>query len=69
MKKPAKRKASTAPADDKWRMSDLPLHQQVELREALDEARRGVGLVDFDEAMADAEKAVEALLVSSSSSK
>ena len=40
-------------------MSDLPLQQQVELRAALDEARRSEGLVDFDEAMADANGLVD----------
>ena len=52
-----------------WRISDLPLHVQVELRAALDEARRGEGLQDFDEAIAEADQLVDEMFARLDSKK
>lgn len=66
--KPRARRGAKRPAEAKpsaggsWRMSELPLDLQIELREGLGEAKRGEGLMDFDEAMAEAERLSDEML-------
>lgn len=43
-------------------MSDLPLHLQVELRDRIEQAKRGEGLQDFDEAITDADRMSDEML-------
>ena len=63
---PAKRKAPVKPkapaSGDSWRMSDLPVSDQVELRDRLAQADRGEGLYEFDEAMAIAKRLTDRIL-------
>ena len=42
-------------AQGRWRMSDLPPELAAELRDRLDEAKRGENLVPFDQGMREAE--------------
>ena len=49
-------------AGGKWRMSDLPAHLQAELRDRIEQAKRGEDLHDFDEAMAEAERMTTEIL-------
>jgi hypothetical protein len=58
-KRPAGAKPSVTGA---WRMSDLPLHLQVELRDAIEQAKRGEGLQDFDEAIAEGDRLSDEML-------
>ena len=72
MKAKAKPKATTRGAPERkaagpalgtaWRMSDLPLHLQVELRDRIEQAKRSEGLHDFDEAIADADRMSDEML-------
>jgi hypothetical protein len=43
-------------------MSDLPLHLQLELRDALEQAKGRKGLQGFDEALADGDRLSEEML-------
>ena len=43
-------------------MSDLPPDLQAELRDRIEQARRGEDLQDFDEAMAEAERMSDEIL-------
>lgn len=43
-------------------MSDLPLHLQVELRDAIEQAKRGEGLQDFDDAIAEGDRLSDEML-------
>ena len=45
-----------------WRMSDLPLHLQVELRDAVEQAKRGEGLEDFDQAIDEGDRLSDEML-------
>ncbi len=63
---PTGRKAKTpaiakAPAPH-WRMSDLPVAEQVELKDRIAEAKRGDTLIDFDEAMEVADRLTDEVL-------
>lgn len=58
-KRPARAKPSAGGA---WRMSDLPLDLQVELRDRIEQADRGEDLQDFDEAIADGERMSDEML-------
>jgi len=51
-RKPTRARRSTG---GRWRMSDLPPELAAELRDRLDEAKRGENLVPFDQAMEEAE--------------
>jgi hypothetical protein len=63
-KRGGKRPAKSTPkrAVGSWRVSDLPLDLQVELRDAIDQADRGEDLQDFDKAMDDAERISDEML-------
>ena len=62
-KKGTKRSSrAKASAGGAWRMSDLPLDLQVELRDRIAQAERGEDLHDFDEAMAEAERISDEML-------
>ena len=54
--KPAK------PSAELWRLSELPVHLQVELRDRVEQAKSGQGAHDFDEALADAERISDEML-------
>ncbi len=43
-------------------MDELPTHLQVELRDRIEQAKRGEDLQDFDEAMADADRMTDEIL-------
>lgn len=59
----AKRPAAAKPsAGGSWRMSELPLDLQIELRDGIEQAERGEGLMDFDDAMAEAERLSDEML-------
>jgi hypothetical protein len=59
----AKRPVGAKPlAGGAWRMSDLALDLQVELRDRIEQAERGEDLQDFDEAIADAERMSDEML-------
>ncbi len=62
-RKGVKRPAATKPsAGGAWRMSELPLDLQIELLDAIEQADRGEDLMDFDEALADAERLSDEML-------
>lgn len=62
--KPRARKvaAKTPKRGGSWRLDELPVHLQVELRDRSEQAERGEDLEDFDEAMADADRMTEEML-------
>jgi len=57
VKKAPKRKPTRArrATGSRWSMSDLPPELAAELRDRLDEAKRGENLVPFDQAIKEAE--------------
>lgn len=63
-KKVAKSPSAKKPmhAQQKWRLEDLPLAEQVELEKRLRETENGKGLVDFDEALKKADRMTEEIL-------
>ena len=56
------REVTKATHEGPWRIDDLPVQLQVELRDRVEQAKRGEGLEDFDEALADAERMTEEML-------
>lgn len=62
---PATKRRSAAPAarDIRWSRSELPVELQDELRSRLEAARRGDRLIPFDEAMAEAERMADEIVV------
>ena len=69
VKKKAKRSAKTS--GGRWRLEDLPISQQVELKKRMEKTENGEGLLDFDEALKKADQLTEEILslVDSSSEK
>ena len=55
-------KRSVLGSDLRWSIEELPAHLQVELRVRLAQAKRGEGLEDFDEALADADRMTDEML-------
>jgi hypothetical protein len=60
--KPKKTPKRTPSVRGRWRMSDLPPEQQVELRDRLEESKRGDSLIPFDEAMDEAERMADEIV-------
>ena len=49
-------------ATESWCRSDLPLQLQVELHDRIEQAKRGEGLEDFDDAIVDADRRSDQML-------
>lgn len=64
-KAPTKRRgiASDASAGRGWRMSELPAELQDELRDRLEEAKRSDGSIPFEQALAEAERMADEIVV------
>jgi hypothetical protein len=64
MSKPAPRKKTvrSTKVPGAWRMKDLPAELQDELRDRLEEAKRGDSLIPFDEALAEAEQMADEIV-------
>ena len=63
-KKAPKRKPTRArrATGGRWRMSDLPPELAAELRDRLDEAKRGENLIPFDQAIKEAESMADEIV-------
>ena len=61
-KKPTRKTVRSTRTPRPWRMKDLPAELQDELRDRLEEAKRGDSLIPFDEAVAEAEQMADEIV-------